>query len=119
LFRARPFETGTQTTSRSPFENFRRGFFTNLLNPKAILFSGVFLPQFASPSFGSIFQQIVGLGAVLAFLGLLFQAGLSIASGSLGQWLLSSPRRQLVLERLMGVVFLGLAVRLIVMERKG
>ncbi|MBN8762330.1 MAG: hypothetical protein J0I63_03165, partial [Thiobacillus sp.] len=73
----------------------------------------------ASPSFGSIFQQIVGLGAVLAFLGLLFQAGLSIASGSLGQWLLSSPRRQLVLERLMGVVFLGLAVRLIVMERKG
>jgi len=118
-FRAKPFEAGTQTTSRSPFENFRRGFFTNLLNPKAILFSGVFLPQFASPSFGPIFQQIVGLGAVLAFLGLLFQAALSIASGSLGQWLLSSPRRQVVLERLMGVVFLGLAARLLVMERKG
>jgi threonine/homoserine/homoserine lactone efflux protein len=90
-----------------------------LLNPKAILFSGVFLPQFASPSYGSIFQQIVGLGAVLAFLGLLFQATLSVASGSLGQWLLSSPRRQVMLERLMGVVFLGLAARLLTMERKG
>lgn len=117
-FRARPFEAGTQTTSRSPFENFRRGFLTNMLNPKAILFSGVFLPQFASPPFGPIFQQIVGLGAVLAFLGLLFQAALSIASGSLGQWLLSSPHRQVALERLMGIVFLGFAARL-VMERKG
>jgi threonine/homoserine/homoserine lactone efflux protein len=117
-FRAKPFEAGVQSTSRSPLENFRRGFLTNLLNPKAILFSGVFLPQFASPAFGPIFQQIVGLGAVLALLGLLFQAALSIASGSLGQWLLSSPRRQLLLERLMGVVFLGLAARLITMERK-
>ena len=117
-FRARPFEASAQATCRSPFINFRRGFLTNLLNPKAILFSGVFLPQFASPSFGPIFQQIVGLGAVLAFLGLLFQAALSLASGSLGQWLLSSPRRQAVLERLMGVVFLGLATRLIFMERK-
>ena len=117
--RARPFEAGTQTTVRSPFENFRRGFLTNLLNPKAILFSGVFLPQFASPAFGPIFEQIVALGAVLALLGLLFQAAVSVASGSLGQWLLSSPRRQVMLERLMGVVFLGLAARLIVMERKG
>ena len=118
-FRSKPFEAGPQTTSRSPFQNFRRGFLTNLLNPKAILFSGVFLPQFASPSFGPIFQQIVGLGAVLAFLGLLFQVCLSIASGSLGQWLLSNHRCQVLLERLMGVVFLGLAARLLVMERKG
>ena len=79
----------------------------------------MFLPQFASPAFGPIFEQIVALGAVLALLGLLFQAAVSVASGSLGQWLLSSPRRQVMLERLMGVVFLGLAARLIVMERKG
>jgi threonine/homoserine/homoserine lactone efflux protein len=97
--------------------NFQRGFLTNLLNPKAILFSGVFLPQFATPAYGPIFQQIVGLGAVLACLGLLFQCALSIASGSLGKWLLSSPRRQLFLERLMGVVFLGLAARLLMMDR--
>ncbi|EXI77756.1 MAG: Leucine efflux protein [Candidatus Accumulibacter sp. BA-94] len=117
--RSKPFVAGSQVTARSPVENFRRGFITNLLNPKAIFFSGVFLPQFASPSFGPIFQQIVGLGALLALLGLLFQAALSIASGSLGQWLLSSPRRQLLLERLMGVVFLSLAARLLTMERKG
>jgi threonine/homoserine/homoserine lactone efflux protein len=118
-FRANSLHARTQTTTRSAFENFRRGFLTNLLNPKAILFSGVFLPQFASPSYGPLFNQIVGLGALLAMFGLLFQAILSIASGSLGQWLLSSPRRQLFLERLMGLVFVGLATRLITMERKG
>jgi threonine/homoserine/homoserine lactone efflux protein len=76
------------------------------------------LPQFATPAYGPVFQQIVGLGAVLACLGLLFQSVISVASGSLGQWLLSSTRRQLLLERLMGVVFVGLAARLIMMERK-
>lgn len=117
-FRSSPFKATDQATSRSPMRNFQRGFLTNLLNPKAILFSGVFLPQFATPAYGPIFQQIVGLGAVLACLGLLFQSALSIASGSLGKWLLSSPRRQLFLERLMGVVFLGLAARLLMMEHK-
>jgi threonine/homoserine/homoserine lactone efflux protein len=118
-FRSKPFVAGAQITARSPVENFRRGLLTNLLNPKAILFSGVFLPQFASPDYGPVFQQIVALGAVLAVLGWLFQSALSIASGSLGQWLLSSARRQAFLERLMGVVFLGLAVRLLAMDRKG
>ena len=117
-FRSVPVQATAQVTSRSPMQNFQRGFLTNLLNPKAILFSGVFLPQFATPAYGPMFQQIVGLGAALACLGLLFQSALSIASGSLGQWLLSSTRRQLLLERLMGVVFVGLAARLIMMERK-
>jgi threonine/homoserine/homoserine lactone efflux protein len=118
-FRSKPFIAGAQITARSPVENFRRGLLTNLLNPKAILFSGVFLPQFASPAYGPVFQQIVALGAVLSVLGWLFQSALSIASGSFGQWLLSSARRQTFLERLMGVVFLGLAVRLLAMDRKG
>ena len=68
--RANPFQSGRQITTRSGLENIRRGFLTNLLNPKAVLFFGVFLPQFAVPSYGPIFNQIVGLGALLATLGL-------------------------------------------------
>jgi threonine/homoserine/homoserine lactone efflux protein len=56
---------------------------------------------------------------VLALLGLIFQSLLSVASGSLGQWLLASSGRQQFLERLMGLVFLGLAARLLMMERRG
>jgi len=53
-FHAKFFKAGTQTASYSPFENLCRGFFTNLLNPKAILFSGGLLLQFAFPSSGPI-----------------------------------------------------------------
>ncbi len=118
-FRSSAFKAGAQVTSRTAVANFRRGFLTNLLNPKAILFSGVFLPQFANPGYGPIFLQIIALGAVLALLGLIFQSLLSVASGSLGQWLLASSGRQQFLERLMGLVFLGLAARLLMMERRG
>jgi threonine/homoserine/homoserine lactone efflux protein len=112
-----PEQVIMQASFRSPMRSFKRGFLTNLLNPKAILFSGVFLPQFATPAYGPLFQQIAGLGAVLACLGLLFQSTLSLASGSLGQWLLSSRRRQVFMKRLMGVVFAGLAARMILLER--
>ena len=112
-----PEQVTMQASFRSPMRSFRRGFLTNLLNPKAILFSGVFLPQFATPAYGPLFQQIVALGAVLACLGLMFQSTLSLASGSLGQWLLSSSRRQLLMKRLMGIVFAGLTAKLILMER--
>ena len=117
-FKSKPFKAPGQQTIRSPFENLRRGFLTNLLNPKAILFSGVFLPQFASEQFGPIVPQIISLGALLALCGLGFYTFLSAASGTFGKWLLSSDRRQMLLERVMGVVFLGLAMRLVMLQRR-
>lgn len=118
-FRSAPFVAGPQVTTPSSFRNFWQGFLTNLMNPKAILFSGVFLPQFADPAYGPIFQQIVGLGAVLACLGLLFQAALSLASGRVAQWFSRSPYRQRLPQKLAGIMFLGLAARLLMMERTG
>jgi threonine/homoserine/homoserine lactone efflux protein len=117
-FRAGPTHASTAAPPPTPSAQLRRGFLTNLLNPKAILFSGVFLPQFASTSYGSLFWQIVGLGAILAGMGLVFQATLALTSGSFGQWLLASPQRKQWLDRLMGVVYVGLALRLVTLERK-
>lgn len=49
---------------------------------------------------------------------LVFQATLALTSGSFGQWLLASPQRKRWLDRLMGVVYVGLALRLVTLERK-
>jgi len=49
-----------------------RGFLTNLLNPKAILFCSMLLPQFISPQRGGILFQFLLLGGVLVLIGLLF-----------------------------------------------
>jgi threonine/homoserine/homoserine lactone efflux protein len=62
---------------------FEQGFFTNLLNPKAILFFASVLPQFLS-SDRSATAQIVALGTVDIAIGLVLWSGLVAVGTTLG-----------------------------------
>ncbi|RRJ84276.1 LysE family translocator [Aestuariirhabdus litorea] len=55
-----------------PAAGFRKGLMTNLLNPKAVLFCGVFLPQFIDPAGAALWQQFLLLGVLLVAAGLIF-----------------------------------------------
>lgn len=44
-------------------KGFRRGFIANLLNPKALVFYTVVIGQFTDPELGSVWSQILILGA--------------------------------------------------------
>lgn len=50
----------------------RQGFLTNLLNPKALMFCAVLLPQFIRVEAGQLAVQYLVLGAILVVLGLAF-----------------------------------------------
>ena len=94
-----------------------RGLLTNLLNPKALLFCSVLLPQFVSPEAGSLAVQFAALGAVLVLVGLAFDCAYALAGGRLGRWLASRPRAQRLQQWGFGGLLIGFGVRLALLRQ--
>jgi threonine/homoserine/homoserine lactone efflux protein len=90
----------------------KRGLLTNLLNPKALLFCSVLLPQFINPKTGPVLMQFATLGVVLVAVGLLFDSAYALVGAALGRWLQRSPSAQRLQQWLFGSLLIGFAVRL-------
>ncbi|WP_085579213.1 MULTISPECIES: LysE family translocator [unclassified Pseudomonas] len=93
-------------------EAVRRGLLTNLLNPKALLFCSVLLPQFIVADGAPVLTQFAVLGALLVGAGLLFDSAYALAGAALGRWLHNSPSAQRLQQWLFGSLLIGFAVRL-------
>jgi threonine/homoserine/homoserine lactone efflux protein len=93
-------------------EAIQRGLLTNLLNPKALLFCSVLLPQFIDPHAGPVAAQFATLGVVLVIVGLLFDSCYALVGAGLGRWLERSPSAQRVQQWLFGSLLIGFALRL-------
>jgi threonine/homoserine/homoserine lactone efflux protein len=104
-----PFTVEAGADRKAGGRIFREGYLNNLMNPKAIVFSLTFLPQFADPSRGPVWAQIIVLGLVLAAVMLTIEVPIALTSGHLGQWFQARPRAGLVLNRAMGAALVGLA----------
>jgi threonine/homoserine/homoserine lactone efflux protein len=114
--------TATKVTGEAPRAAswtvaIRRGLLTNLLNPKALLFCSVLLPQFIHPDAGSVAEQFVMLGVVLVVTGLLFDSVYALAGSWVGRWLERSPSAQKVQQWLFGGLLIGFAARLALMQQ--
>jgi len=88
----------------------------SLLNPKALLFFIVFLPQFVVPANGSVAIQLATLGAILSVIALVFHSALGVASGRIGTWLDRRPAATRYLGWLNASIFVGLAARLLLLD---
>lgn len=102
-----------QLSTRSNGALYRRGIIMNISNPKVSIFFLAFLPQFASPEQGALAPQIFILGGIFLCVSLLVFCAIAVLAGTLGGWLNSSPKAQLYLNRVAGVVFAGLAFKLV------
>ncbi|MDI3390965.1 LysE family translocator [Pseudomonas sp. V98_8] len=105
-------DPGTTDEKTRWSEAIRRGLLTNLLNPKALLFCSVLLPQFIDPLNGPVLAQFAVLGLVLVGVGLLFDSAYALTGAALGRWLQRSPSFQRVQQWLFGSLLIGFAVRL-------
>ena len=96
---------------------YSRGVIMNITNPKVAIFFLAFLPQFADPSRGSITVQMLMFGGLFIVSTLLIFGIIAWSAGFLGEWLKGSVKAQLIMNRVAGTVFTGLALRLAISER--
>lgn len=105
-------------TKASLGEAFGSATLVSLLNPKALLFFLVFLPQFVDQQRGSVTLQLLVLGLVLSTIALCFHALLGVFSGRVASAFRGRAHAVRWLDRLQAGLFLGLAVRLLFLERQ-
>jgi len=101
----------------SRWKLYTRGIVMNITNPKVSIFFLAFLPQFADPARGSVPVQMMLFGGLFIVSTVLVFGGVALLAGTLGTWLMRSDRAQVILNRLAGTVFLGLAFKLATTER--
>ena len=116
-FRAGAAEFTQEGTSATPSKLYLRGVVMNITNPKVAIFFLAFLPQFANPKLGSITLQMLTLGGVFMLATLLIFGSIAWTAGFLGDWIKSSEKAQAIINRIAGVVFVSLAIRLATTER--
>jgi len=89
-----------------------KGVLSSLLNPKALLFCSVLLPQFVHPEAGAVWSQVVELGVVLVVVGAVFDTTLAFSAVRISGWLRSHPRAQVVQRWTFSAALLAFALRL-------
>lgn len=102
-------ELGEGRAAQSASAAIRRGFLTNVLNPKTALFIFAFIPQFTDPTNGPIWLQILILGAIFQFFGIIFAVTLGACAGLMASKL---RQRSKLLNKISAIMFGGLAARL-------
>jgi threonine/homoserine/homoserine lactone efflux protein len=104
---------GIASPARPPRTLLLVGLVNNLLNPKALLFFSVFIPQFVEPGLGSPTVQIAIWGGLLSLVGFAYNLFLSAMFSAVRSLPVDVPRIQRHGQGVVGVLFLALAARLI------
>ncbi|RQR52909.1 LysE family translocator [Burkholderia sp. Bp9125] len=91
---------------------FFKGLLTNLLNPKALLFCSVLLPQFVRPEAGPVVWQMFELGALLVATGVCFDLACVFGASRIAAWMRAHPLAQTVQRWTFSAALIGFALRL-------
>ena len=96
-----------------------RAYLTNLLNPKVVLFMVSFFPQFIKPGVPGTTMALLILGAIFVGLSTVYNSGMAWASGALAARISGAGRWRVWVNRVTGVAFVGVGLRLLSVSRPG
>lgn len=91
---------------------FMQGVLTSLMNPKVSLFFLAFLPQFIAPGASGPIPFLL-LGLTFCTTGMLWCLFVAYCSSFMTGWLKGNPRAMSLLNKLTGVMFIGLGLNLL------
>ncbi|MBU9224418.1 LysE family translocator [Burkholderia multivorans] len=114
VFRSPVFDIGNGDAAAAGElrQSFVKGLLTNLLNPKALLFCSVLLPQFVRPEAGPVVWQMFALGALLVAAGVCFDLACVFGASRVAAWMRAHPLAQTVQRWTFSAALLGFALRL-------
>jgi threonine/homoserine/homoserine lactone efflux protein len=111
-------ETTAASGEKTMRASYRRGLITNLFNPKVAVFYVAFLPQFTNATLGHVPLQIFLLGLIHNIIGTIWLVGLALISGRAAESFARNKRIRTWLDGFSGAVYVALAVRMLLLERR-
>lgn len=96
----------------------RQGFLTNVFNPKVALFFLSFLPQFADSSSPYFSLQLLLLGGWFIFSGTIVSICIAVIFSRMRIWLSNFKIFWKVQQKITGLVFIALGLKIALSERK-
>ncbi|MFP3797108.1 LysE family translocator [Paraburkholderia sp. SIMBA_027] len=96
---------------------FRQSVIGNIMNPKVTLFFVVFLPQFVDVHGAqSVTLQMLELGVLFMAQTVVVFSVFGVCAGALGSWLKRRPRAGVWLDRLAGLTFIAIGMRIVLRD---
>ena len=95
------------------WQTYKQGVLTNVFNPKVALFFLAFFPQFIDASYAYGMLSFLILGLTFATTGFIWCLFLSLLAARFSTRLRENPSIETMLNRISGVVFVGLGIKLL------
>lgn len=92
---------------------YKQGVLTNVFNPKVALFFLAFFPQFIDPSYAHSALSFLILGLSFALTGFVWCSCLALLASKFSANLRKNPAIEVLLNKISGMVFIGLGVKLL------
>ncbi len=92
---------------------YKQGILIDILNPKVALFFMAFLPQFIKERHGSISWQFIYLGLFIILVAIVVEGIYVLLASKITQKLRANKRFGIWLDRVVGMIFVGLGIKLV------